>query len=67
MRGKLARILPVSLYLLLAVCVAQLKCCIWIFLLPKYIMKRLFLRKRFKHTIQIVLHVNFAPRRLIML
>ena len=27
--------LPVSLYLFLAVCVAQLKCCIWRFLLPE--------------------------------
>ena len=56
--------LPVSLYLFLAVCVAQLKCCICIciFFFLKYKIKRMFLRKRFKQTMPIVLHVNFAPR-----
>lgn len=49
--------LPVSLYPFLAVCVAQLKCCIWRFLLPE-IQKK----KNILNTMPIVLHVNFAPR-----
>lgn len=54
--------LPVSLYLFLAVCVSQLKCCIWRFLLPEIQNKKNVLWKRFKHTMPIVLQVNFAPR-----
>ena len=47
--------IPVSLYLFLAVCVAQLKCCIWRFPLPEIQNKKNVL----KHTMPPVLHVNF--------
>lgn len=39
--------LPVSLYLFLAVCVSQLKCCIWRFLLPEIQNKKNVLKETF--------------------
>ena len=39
--------LPVSLYLFLVVCVAQLKCCIWRFLLPEIQNKKNVLKETF--------------------